>query len=144
MFFSGSDSGEISNNSSKHSRNSHQATIAGPSTTDSLDLETATLRVEEDPSGSKSFEKPPDSTREATTWHSPELEANPALRRDVNEEKDDPYLVKFDKNDPLNPKVGLPSCGLSSHRDTDTISSVGQRHIVGTCSYFIALFEISY
>jgi hypothetical protein len=78
---------------------------------DSLDPESATIRVDEDlekgksPNGHQEGESPDRLKAVTDAWPSPELDSNPRLKKEAEEEEKDLFLVTFDEGDPLNPKV---------------------------------------
>jgi hypothetical protein len=85
---------------------------------DSLDLESAAIDIEEEksnPSGRhhgtiSPLERRTSAVNEA--WPNPELQSNPELLKEAIKEEKDIFLVTFDDNDPLDPKVRF---GLLSH-----------------------------
>jgi hypothetical protein len=96
--------------SSKIKSNSSTAPSAFPvdSRVDSLDLEAAA--IEEKPRssgqhhhGTSPLERRTSAVNEA--WPTPELQGNPELLKEAIKEEKDIFLVTFDDNDPLDPKV---------------------------------------
>jgi hypothetical protein len=87
--------------------NSSTAPSAFPvdSRVDSLDLEAAA--IEEKPRasghGTSPLERRTSAVNEA--WPTPELQGNPELLKEAIKEEKDIFLVTFDDNDPLDPKV---------------------------------------
>lgn len=91
---------------------------------DSLDLEAATIEEESKssghPHGTSPLERRTSAVNEA--WPSPELQGNPELLKEAIKEEKDIFLVTFDDNDPLDPKV---RCRIPTpHPVTDMMTHV--------------------
>jgi hypothetical protein len=83
---------------------------------DSPDLEAATIHVDDDIEKSKSKSQrvvaAPLDRRESTireAWPAPELKSDATLEREAELEEKDEFLVTFEDNDSLDPKVCLSS-----------------------------------
>jgi hypothetical protein len=98
---------------------------------DSLDLEAATINVEEEEkkksksSGQHHATSPLERRTSAVNeaWPNPELQSNPELLKEAIKEEKDIFLVTFDDNDPLDPKVRFgslpfyPVTDITTHLD---------------------------
>jgi hypothetical protein len=87
-----------------------------PSRVDSPDLEAATIHVDDDIEKSKSKSQrviaAPLDRRESTireAWPAPELKSDATVEREAELEEKDEFLVTFEDNDSLDPKVCLGS-----------------------------------
>jgi hypothetical protein len=124
-------SAEFHDHSTKVSRNgSPRSKPAGdPLKADSLDLETDTIRADDDiekakiksarSSTSQAVVETPLERRESAiheAWPAPELKSDATLQREADLEEKDMFLVTFEDNDSLNPKV-LPAVGTTADQD---------------------------
>ena len=120
----------------------------GPSRVDSPDLEAATIHVDDDIEKSKTKSQrviaAPLDRRESTireAWPAPELKSDATLEREAELEEKDEFLVTFEDNDSLDPKVCLSSLSTWSYQpliEADSmIRRTGQGPFAGICSYFL-------
>lgn len=103
----------VSQNGSPKLKSSNTPSTVLPvpgSRVDSLDLEAATTTVEEKnrPKHDHGRHGTPLERRTSAineAWPGPELQADPELMKEAIKEEKDIFLVTFDDNDPLDPKV---------------------------------------
>lgn len=123
-------SAEFHDHSTMVSRNGSprsKAAAGDPPRVESLDLEATTIRADDDiekakinsthESTSQHIAEAPLERRESAiheAWPAPELKSDATLQREAELEEKDVFLVTFEDNDSLNPKVFISS--WSHHR----------------------------
>ena len=129
----------VSQNGSPKLKSSNTPSTVLPvsSRVESLDLEAAA--VNEEKHGSRHDHRSHGTPLERRTsavneaWPNAELQADPALMKEVIKEEKDVFLVTFDENDPLDPKVSLRVMSIPYHLLTPYLFRTGPSYIDGIC-----------